>query len=542
MGIRRRRTLSKSLTYFLLFAGVAIVFIPFWYMIVTSLKPQAYVFEIPPRLWPREVTLRNYTVALGKDLFGLYFLNSLMVAVISTGLTVFVASMLAYAFARLRFPFKEPLFYLLLPDWTAFPRYGFLTDFAPDRADIETTLERLARFHINGLQFYDWQYRHDQLLPPTEQYVDPLGRTLSLRTVRDFITGASTRGIASMPYLAIYAASLEFWRSHPEWALYNEEGEALTFIDFLGLMDPIRGGSWAEHLLAECERVLAALPFAGFHVDQYGEPKHAFNAMGHAVDLPQAFVDFISALKQRHPAKTVTFNAVGNWPIAALATSPQDFEYIEIWPPDTGYDDLLRIVREARSLSGGRPVVIALYQPAERPANIRLADALILSAGGTRIELGENARLLADPYFPKHEALSPELEQTLRRYYDFAVRYGELIGPGVCAGPDLHVGTPPDLCCITRAAPGRITVGLVNLAGIQNQRWDEDHPAPTTQERVEIVVEISGQVSGVWWASPDRNDMALTPAPCRAEGNVLHVTLPYLDYWIVLTMTFADED
>ena len=114
MGIKRRRALSKSLTYFLLIAGVAIVFIPFWYMIVTSLKPQSYIFEIPPRLWPREVTLRNYTAALGKDLFGLYFLNSLIVAVTTTGVTILISSMLAYAFARLRFPFKEPLFYFLL--------------------------------------------------------------------------------------------------------------------------------------------------------------------------------------------------------------------------------------------------------------------------------------------------------------------------------------------------------------------------------------------------------------------------------------------
>lgn len=114
MGIKRRRALSKALTYFLLIAGVAIVFIPFWYMIVTSLKPQSYIFEIPPRMWPRDATLRNYTVALGKDLFGLYFLNSLVVAVVTTGLTISISSMLAYAFARLRVPFKESLFYLLL--------------------------------------------------------------------------------------------------------------------------------------------------------------------------------------------------------------------------------------------------------------------------------------------------------------------------------------------------------------------------------------------------------------------------------------------
>ncbi len=52
----------------------------------------------------------------------------------------------------------------VLSSWTDFPRYGFLTDFSASRADPETVLKKLTRFHINGLQFYDWQYRHDRLV------------------------------------------------------------------------------------------------------------------------------------------------------------------------------------------------------------------------------------------------------------------------------------------------------------------------------------------------------------------------------------------
>ncbi len=114
MSLKQQQRRSKIITYALLLAGVAVVFIPFWYMLITSLKPQAYIFEMPPRLWPQEPTLKNYTSALGKDLFGLYFLNSLIVAVSSTAVTVFISSLLAYAFARLKFPGKELLFYLFL--------------------------------------------------------------------------------------------------------------------------------------------------------------------------------------------------------------------------------------------------------------------------------------------------------------------------------------------------------------------------------------------------------------------------------------------
>ncbi len=114
MGLQNRRRFSRTVSYILLITGVAVVTIPFWYMLITSLKPQSYIFEIPPQLWPQEITLDNYANALGKDLFGLYFLNSLIVAICSTAATIVVSSLLAYAFARLKFPGKELLFYIFL--------------------------------------------------------------------------------------------------------------------------------------------------------------------------------------------------------------------------------------------------------------------------------------------------------------------------------------------------------------------------------------------------------------------------------------------
>ena len=94
--------------------GLGLVLVPIWYMVVTSFKPQTMIFELPPRLWPQTWTIRNYIAALGKDHFGLYFLNSAKVAIASTVFTVLVSSMLAYVFARLRFPGREILFYMFL--------------------------------------------------------------------------------------------------------------------------------------------------------------------------------------------------------------------------------------------------------------------------------------------------------------------------------------------------------------------------------------------------------------------------------------------
>ncbi len=113
-GSRTRQRAFRGITYLLLIGGVVIVTVPFWYMVVTSLKPQAFVFEIPPRMWPSPATIGNYIEALTKEDFSLYFLNSLIVASVATILTVGVSAMMAYAFARLEFPGKEIVFYGLL--------------------------------------------------------------------------------------------------------------------------------------------------------------------------------------------------------------------------------------------------------------------------------------------------------------------------------------------------------------------------------------------------------------------------------------------
>ena len=110
----RSRWFTRAVSYSLLILGLAVVLVPFLYMVTSSLKPQSMVMEMPPRIVPREITFHNYEQALATDNFGVYFLNSLLVAITATGLTVFLSSMLAYAFARMEFRGKRILFGALL--------------------------------------------------------------------------------------------------------------------------------------------------------------------------------------------------------------------------------------------------------------------------------------------------------------------------------------------------------------------------------------------------------------------------------------------
>ncbi|MDP1730734.1 MAG: carbohydrate ABC transporter permease [Devosia sp.] len=107
-------TPASTLRYVTLAIGAMVMITPFLYMLSTSFKGQAYVLTSPPQFIPDPATLSNYQRILIKGDFGLYFFNSLVVAVTSTALSVLVSSMMAFGFARFRFPGREVLFRVLL--------------------------------------------------------------------------------------------------------------------------------------------------------------------------------------------------------------------------------------------------------------------------------------------------------------------------------------------------------------------------------------------------------------------------------------------
>ena len=134
---------------------------------------------------------------------------------------------------------RETTAFDVLDRWPQAPRYGFLSDFVPDRADIPATLASINRYHLNALQFYDWMYRHEAFLTDQEPYVDLFGRTLSRVTVDRMIAAAHEYGIAAMPYTAVYASSMDFFHKHPDWAIFGLDGKPLIFIeDLMVYMDP----------------------------------------------------------------------------------------------------------------------------------------------------------------------------------------------------------------------------------------------------------------------------------------------------------------
>jgi hypothetical protein len=95
-------------------------------------------------------------------------------------------------------------------DWTQFPRYGFLSSYADmTTSDINSVITSLKRYHINGLQFYDWQYKHHKPLAgtpdkPDSYWTDIANRNTSLATVKNYISAAHKVGMKTMFYNLCY--------------------------------------------------------------------------------------------------------------------------------------------------------------------------------------------------------------------------------------------------------------------------------------------------------------------------------------------------
>jgi ABC-type glycerol-3-phosphate transport system permease component len=113
---RGRRThrapLGKSFVAFILIAICALTIFPLVWLILTSLREQNTIFNGP--FIPKQITFQAYPNAWSSTDFGLHFGNSARITV-ATVLGVLVFSTLAgYAFAKLRFPFKNLIYVVLL--------------------------------------------------------------------------------------------------------------------------------------------------------------------------------------------------------------------------------------------------------------------------------------------------------------------------------------------------------------------------------------------------------------------------------------------
>ena len=105
---------GRVAVYLLLALGGAIILIPFFWMLSTSLKATSDLFAYPPRWIPQPIVPRNYVDSWTALPFTRFLLNTVFMTVLAMFAEIFTAALVAYGFARFRFPWRNGLFIVLL--------------------------------------------------------------------------------------------------------------------------------------------------------------------------------------------------------------------------------------------------------------------------------------------------------------------------------------------------------------------------------------------------------------------------------------------
>ena len=137
------RRVARVAIHLILYTGMVAVLFPFFWMLSTSLKPRHQVFVYPIRWIPNPPRWENYVEALTIRPFGAFFLNSAIIAISATLGTLISSSLVAFAFARLRWPERDWLFLVVLatmmmpfhvrlvPNFVLFRYLGWINTFKP---------------------------------------------------------------------------------------------------------------------------------------------------------------------------------------------------------------------------------------------------------------------------------------------------------------------------------------------------------------------------------------------------------------------------
>jgi len=454
--------------------------------------------------------------------------------------------------------------------WSVAPRYGFLSDFKP--SDTAEAVAGMNRLHLNVIQYYDWMYTHYQYFAPTEEFVDPLGRSTSHRVVQERVDACHQHGMACLAYGSLYGGEKPVAEAHPEWLLYDGNGNPHNLIDLFYIQNFDRGCGWRDMILGQYEQALERLGFDGIHIDQYGLPRKALyrprDGEEQVVDVAEAFPGFIveagARARRLRPDGGNIFNCVNNWPVELVAPLKADAAtYIEVWSPNDTYRDLHELVKNARTLGPHKQVILSAYllpfnathgSPTGRLEALRLATAAIYGSGGFHLLLGEGDGVLTEAYYPTYGRQTAEEAAVVQHYYDFITAYGELLhdrqmhdvsfvwdggsdetqyeSPVPCS-PAGQAGT---VWTIQHEKAGRRVLSLINLMGLEHARWNASQQVPTPVDGIQIRLRVHTPVRAVWCASPDDGGapIRLEVEPTPDGRPYVQFRVPRLAYWNLL--------
>ena len=108
------RIVGTIVNYLFLLIVAFSVLLPFYWMLISSVKSMTEYMRNPPTLFPEQFHFENYLYAFETANLKRLFLNTIFVGLVSTGLGLVITILSAFAFARLEFKGKNALFAALL--------------------------------------------------------------------------------------------------------------------------------------------------------------------------------------------------------------------------------------------------------------------------------------------------------------------------------------------------------------------------------------------------------------------------------------------
>ncbi|AEE95970.1 carbohydrate ABC transporter permease [Mahella australiensis] len=135
--------IKDLLIYLLLIIGSVLFITPFLWMLSTSLKGEAGLFDIPPQWIPNPIKWGNYPEALQSIPFLKYTMNTVFITVVAMAGAIVSSSLVAYSFARLKWPGRDIWFIILLatmmlpgqvtmiPVFVMYKNLGWINTYAP---------------------------------------------------------------------------------------------------------------------------------------------------------------------------------------------------------------------------------------------------------------------------------------------------------------------------------------------------------------------------------------------------------------------------
>lgn len=143
LGAQQARRINTVSGYTILSVLAIVFMIPLYWMFSTALKSPQQTFAIPPQWVPDPVQWNNFSAVFDEVPFARFYLNTLFLVTMNVIGQLFAVTLVAYGFARLRFPGRGFLFLLMLstlmipyqvtlvPRFIMFSKLGLLNSYYP---------------------------------------------------------------------------------------------------------------------------------------------------------------------------------------------------------------------------------------------------------------------------------------------------------------------------------------------------------------------------------------------------------------------------